>query len=187
MSYRSFKHLLGETSLERKCRFLFGLGILVLVTVSFFLYGQQTERLVIKQTDQTALLLVNDALKNEHYKALGNSKFEGNINALWAELNPATNDLPYHHSKVLSADSTKEPGKQPVDDFERAALSRFLNSASAGTAASRSGGSRNSSPDFRRWPARLGARCHWQERQEGVSIHPGGPVQTGMSDGLSCR
>ena len=43
MSYRSFKHLLGETSLERKCRFIFGLGILVLVSVSFFLYGQKTE------------------------------------------------------------------------------------------------------------------------------------------------
>ena len=46
MSYRSFKHLLGETSLERKCRFIFGLGILVLVTISFFWYGQKTESLV---------------------------------------------------------------------------------------------------------------------------------------------
>ena len=43
VSYRSFKHLLGETSLERKCRFIFGLGILLLVTVSFFLYGKKTE------------------------------------------------------------------------------------------------------------------------------------------------
>ena len=39
MSYRSFKHLLGETSLERKCRFIFGLGIFLLVTVRFLLYG----------------------------------------------------------------------------------------------------------------------------------------------------
>ena len=31
MSYRAFKHLLGETSLERKCRFLFGAGILLLL------------------------------------------------------------------------------------------------------------------------------------------------------------
>ena len=29
MSYRAFKRLLGETSLERKCRFLFGAFILV--------------------------------------------------------------------------------------------------------------------------------------------------------------
>ena len=43
MSYRTFKHLLGETSLERKCRFIFGGGILVLVTISFSWYGQKTE------------------------------------------------------------------------------------------------------------------------------------------------
>ncbi len=50
MSYRSFKRVLGETSLERKCRFIFGGGILVLVTFSFYWYGQKTERLVIEQT-----------------------------------------------------------------------------------------------------------------------------------------
>ena len=43
MSYRTFKHLLGETSLERKCRFIFGGGILALVTLSFYWYGQKTE------------------------------------------------------------------------------------------------------------------------------------------------
>ncbi len=52
VSYRSFKHLLGETSLERKCRFIFGGGILVLVTFSFYWYGQKTESLVIGQTTQ---------------------------------------------------------------------------------------------------------------------------------------
>ena len=36
MSYRTFKHLLGETSLERKCRFIFGGGILLLVTWLYF-------------------------------------------------------------------------------------------------------------------------------------------------------
>ena len=51
----AFKHLLGETSLERKCRFIFGGGILVLVTTSFYWYGQKTESLVIGQTTQTRL------------------------------------------------------------------------------------------------------------------------------------
>ena len=72
VSYRSFKHLLGETSLERKCRFIFGLGILVLVSASFFWYGQKTESLVRKQTTQTARMLVGPTLMNIHYKALGN-------------------------------------------------------------------------------------------------------------------
>lgn len=46
MSYRAFKHLLGETSLERKCRFLFGGFIVLLITASFFLYARQTEGLL---------------------------------------------------------------------------------------------------------------------------------------------
>ncbi len=62
MSYRSFKHLLGETSLERKCRFIFGLGILVLVSGSFFWYGQKTESLVMMQQTQLARMTVRDAI-----------------------------------------------------------------------------------------------------------------------------
>ena len=59
MSYRTFKHLLGETSLERKCRFIFGGGILVLVTLSFYWYGQKTESLVIGQKHEAARLLAS--------------------------------------------------------------------------------------------------------------------------------
>ena len=33
MSYRTIKRLLGETSLERKCRFLFGGALLLLITI----------------------------------------------------------------------------------------------------------------------------------------------------------
>ena len=49
MSYRAFKRLLGETSLERKCRFLFGGFILLLITASFWLYAQQTYSLAYAQ------------------------------------------------------------------------------------------------------------------------------------------
>ena len=71
MSYRSFKHLLGETSLERKCRFIFGLGILVLVSGSFFWYGQKTESLVLNQTTQTARMLVNPAAEGPPFQGAG--------------------------------------------------------------------------------------------------------------------
>ena len=47
MSYRALKHLLGETSLERKCRFIFGGGILMLITASFYWYGSQSEKMVL--------------------------------------------------------------------------------------------------------------------------------------------
>ncbi len=69
MSYRTFKHLLGETSLERKCRFIFGGGIFALVTTSFYLYGQKTEKLLMAQTTQTARRLVNSTMKDQHYKS----------------------------------------------------------------------------------------------------------------------
>ena len=73
---RSFKHLLGETSLEQKCRFFFGMVILLLVSVSFFWYGQKTEGLLRKQTTQTARMLVLPTLLNLHYKSLGNTNVE---------------------------------------------------------------------------------------------------------------
>ena len=58
MSYRAFKRLLGETSLERKCRFLFGAFILLLITSSFWLYAWQTEQLAYDQLTTTCRLLV---------------------------------------------------------------------------------------------------------------------------------
>jgi signal transduction histidine kinase len=58
MSYRAFKRLLGETSLERKCRFLFGAFILLLITGSFWLYARQTEHLAYDQITTTCRLLV---------------------------------------------------------------------------------------------------------------------------------
>jgi signal transduction histidine kinase len=46
MSYRTVKRVLGETSLERKCRWWFGLSLVVLLTLSFTWYGRRTEKLV---------------------------------------------------------------------------------------------------------------------------------------------
>jgi len=66
MSYRAFKHLLGETSLERKCRFFFGAGIFLLITASFFLYAWQTEHLVYNQTMTTCQALVNQIFDKHH-------------------------------------------------------------------------------------------------------------------------
>ena len=58
MSYRGFKRLLGENSLERKCRFLLGGFILFLVTSSFWLYASQTEYLAYEQVPSICRLLV---------------------------------------------------------------------------------------------------------------------------------
>jgi two-component system, NarL family, sensor histidine kinase BarA len=66
MSYRVFKRLLGETDLERKCRFLLGAGILLLMTLSFWGYARQTEGLAYDQMVTSARLLVPPILAREH-------------------------------------------------------------------------------------------------------------------------
>src|SRR5262245_27565797 len=66
MSYRAFKRLLGETSLERKCRFLFGAGILLLITGSFWLYAYLTESLAYKETERNCRLLVEEIRIKRH-------------------------------------------------------------------------------------------------------------------------
>ncbi|MFQ3649471.1 MAG: hypothetical protein SNJ75_03995, partial [Gemmataceae bacterium] len=58
MSYRSFKRLLGETSLERKCHFLFGTFSVLLITGSFWFYARQTEYLAYEQLNTACRLLV---------------------------------------------------------------------------------------------------------------------------------
>ena len=68
MSYRTIKRLLGETSLERKCRFLFGSGLLVLITGSFYIYARQTTDLVYTQNAVTARLLVSPVILEKHWK-----------------------------------------------------------------------------------------------------------------------
>jgi hypothetical protein len=66
MSYRAFKRLLGETSLERKCRFLFGAFLLLLMTFSFWLYHYLTGNLAYEQTKTACRYLVNPILAKEH-------------------------------------------------------------------------------------------------------------------------
>src|SRR5436853_420435 len=65
MSYRAFKHLLGETSLERKCRFLFGAFTLLLIASSFGVYAWRTEKLAYNQLITTSQLLVNPVVDEQ--------------------------------------------------------------------------------------------------------------------------
>jgi signal transduction histidine kinase len=136
VSYRSFKHLLGETSLERKCRFIFGAGILVLITFSFYLYGWKTETLVWSQNTQTARMLVNPKLKDIHSKALGNDRFAAVYDALSRDLAPLE-DISSHEARILNPYKVKPAGggspgagAEDLDRFEVEAVRNFLRSAS---------------------------------------------------------
>ena len=70
MSYRSIKRALGETSLERKCRFLFGACLLLLITASFWSYGILTERVVYEQNQIRGQLLVDRVMLTRHWEEL---------------------------------------------------------------------------------------------------------------------
>ena len=70
MAYRSLKNIIGETSLERKCRFLFGLCLFVLIAGSFWWYGSRTERLVYATTRSTGRHLVDAIMLQQHWKTL---------------------------------------------------------------------------------------------------------------------
>ena len=58
MSYRTVKRLLGETSLERKSRYLFGGSLLLLITASFYVYATLTSDLVYEQNPKQAQKLI---------------------------------------------------------------------------------------------------------------------------------
>ncbi len=67
ISYRSLKKIIGETSLERKCRLLFGLALLLLITGSFWWYASRTQQLVENQQIRAARMMVPRILQLQHY------------------------------------------------------------------------------------------------------------------------
>ena len=69
MSYRSIKRVLGETSLERKCRVLFGICLLLLITASFWLYGKRTDTIIDEQNRSTGYLLTLQEMQAAHARS----------------------------------------------------------------------------------------------------------------------
>jgi two-component system, NarL family, sensor histidine kinase BarA len=68
MSYRTVKRLLGETSLERKCRWLLGTGTLVLMAASFLVYARLTEDVAYDQLLNTSRTLVSPVISRLHVR-----------------------------------------------------------------------------------------------------------------------
>ncbi len=116
MSYRSFKRVLGETSLERKCRFLFGACLLLLITASFWWYGEKTETLLYKQNRNKGRLLVDTIMAIDHMEK-------------W-ETNPDYKEMVHDTSESLRNQeytwTSLRTDKPPTDSFDRAVLRRFM-------------------------------------------------------------
>jgi signal transduction histidine kinase len=121
MSYRSFKRALGETSLERKCRFFFGACLLVLIVVSFLWYGSKTEALVTKQNQTKGRLLVDTVLTLHHWEKLEtNPQFKPVVQELSSKLQSHQ----YTGSFIRPGSSSDSLG-QKVEPFERNVVERF--------------------------------------------------------------
>lgn len=90
MSYRTFKRLLGETSLERKCRFLFGGGLLLLVSASFYSYNLLTAGLVQDQNLLTGRMMIQPIVQRWHWTYMESQKpeFRNLIDQMSDDLQP---------------------------------------------------------------------------------------------------
>jgi signal transduction histidine kinase len=118
MSYRAFKHLLGETSLERKCRFLFGAATLLLITGSFWWYARQTEDLAYDQISTSGRLLVRPVIEKLHESlTLKESKqLREALQGLADEEEPG---LQYRYSLIKpEAQKALKREYQPTDSYE---------------------------------------------------------------------
>jgi signal transduction histidine kinase len=77
MSYRTFKRVLGETNLERKCRWWFGISLAVMLTLSFTWYGQQTEKLVENNIQALSQEYVRAGWNTLHIEKLAKTEGQG--------------------------------------------------------------------------------------------------------------
>lgn len=122
MSYRSLKRIVGETSLERKCRILFGACLLVLISGSFLAYSRQTELLVERQNRSTGSILAKNFVGFRHWSvyqkqdasAPGGDDFGDSVKALQAEMRGDDYVATFLHFKITDPEYTS----QPVGDDE---------------------------------------------------------------------
>ncbi|HIE98014.1 MAG TPA: HAMP domain-containing protein [Planctomycetes bacterium] len=132
INYRGLKKLLGETSLERKCRLLFGAALMILITTSFWFYAGRTRDLVEAQQVVKAQTLIPQILLRRHYQRYAEQ--HGEQSASTDEATSNVDDVTSAESVEESSNSTsvlkEEPTTQSVDvpkvmDYSGADFSTF--------------------------------------------------------------
>ena len=126
MSYRTFKRVLGETSLERKCRFLFGTSLFFLIFGSFWWYSQKINGLYTETVRSNCRFLVETVwLKLHWYEDSEGSPFAPLVEAQIE----SSGDLTYE-GKYLTLTEVDQPDERPhlrqATDPEEVALVRQL-------------------------------------------------------------
>ena len=128
MSYRSLKRLLGETSLERKCRFLLGSSLIILISGSFYWYSQRNLTVIDAQYRQRASLLISQNLQTTHWLRLQSSANDPGttdmIKTLAKDLKPQ--DERKSAWKFLAAQPERASAEdRPSEEAENEALRRL--------------------------------------------------------------
>lgn len=125
MSYRVFKKLLGETNLERKCRFLFGGGLMVLITASFSLNTWMNNQVLDEQNVTSARLLVAPIILEKHWKWSENNKEYRELIEKIAQ-SVKSKDLGNYSWSVFKANPSNADSKErPIDSAGYEALERI--------------------------------------------------------------
>lgn len=124
MSYRTIKRLLGETSLERKCRLLFGGGLLLLISGSFYFYARQTQQLVVVQNSEVARSLVARVILENHALHFErDNHLEPHIERMSRDLKP--DDLQEIKWALLGAGNHKtSDSSKPLEEYDYVAVQR---------------------------------------------------------------
>src|ERR1700722_10561777 len=128
MSYRTVKRLLGETSLERKCRYLFGGGLLLLIVGSFYVYAQLTSDLVYEAVHKQAQKLASTIILEKHIEKLQHDEMKSTWEQMIKELRPSEGEYKsYRFFKPLRRDATVSPGEfRPSDPEDYDAVEALL-------------------------------------------------------------
>ena len=121
MAYRPIKRVLGETSLERKCRFLFGACLLLLISVAFWWVEHLAEDLVEREARRKGRDLVDASLLRYHYQEVWENKPEGK--KLLAEMSRDLETQRYKW-KILSLDGTPAT-EPPANEHEEGIVRRL--------------------------------------------------------------
>lgn len=105
---------MGETNLERKCRLLFGLATLLLITGSFLWYGWSTAGLAYEQAEMASRFAATQALVQAHVKK-----------GLAPEMGALFDNIPNTFIKPESRLETSISPRAPKDGTLEALLATF--------------------------------------------------------------
>ncbi|HMO13967.1 MAG TPA: ATP-binding protein [Pirellulaceae bacterium] len=123
MSYRSIKKILGENSLEWKCRLLFGASMFVLISSSFYAVSRITESLVRDKTR----VIANETIATE-FMRIHMEKRASESSELFEEISRYLGQSP-HQVRAVTLDEEglrDQINSKLVSEFDGAAIVEYL-------------------------------------------------------------